>query len=194
MAKYLTKYLSSPTISLKRIKEYNKEAQTVEYVYKSHQSGKIEKEKVDVFTFIGRMVQQILPKGFQRIRYFGLHATKIYKKYEQILTGLFKKVTQVAKGCYKVIKKRYRDRYKEANHGKDPFICSQCGSLMEVSAIWSPKHGFIYDWLEQIKSAPPVTESKAPPVEPETVISQGVQLVFDFFAHLQETERWIKFC
>jgi|GEM_PF-2852785 len=34
-------------------------------------------------TFIGRMVQHILPKGFQRIRYYGLQATKTYEKWAE---------------------------------------------------------------------------------------------------------------
>lgn len=32
-------------------------------------------EEIDALSFIGRMVQHILPKGFQRIRYYGLYAT-----------------------------------------------------------------------------------------------------------------------
>jgi len=40
----------------------------------------IKEESLDVLTFIGRMVQHILPKGFQRIRYYGLQATKTYEK------------------------------------------------------------------------------------------------------------------
>jgi len=44
---------------------------------------------VNVLAFIGRMVQHILPKGFQRIRYYGLQATKTFKKWaEAIKVGL----------------------------------------------------------------------------------------------------------
>lgn len=149
MLVYLTKYISSPTISLRRIKLYDKENRIVEYVYKSHETGKIEKERVDVFTFIGRMVQQILPKGFQRIRYYGLQATKTFEKFMEVLKGVFESIKNVAKGCYKVVKKLYRKRYIETHHGKDPFICSYCGHEMEIFKIWSKKYGFIYDWYEE---------------------------------------------
>ena len=33
-------------------------------------------ETVDVMTFIGRMVQHTMSKGFRRIRYYGVQATK----------------------------------------------------------------------------------------------------------------------
>jgi hypothetical protein len=43
---------------------------TVTYWYRDHmQQGKRRVETVSRTTFIGRMVQHILPKGFQRIRY-----------------------------------------------------------------------------------------------------------------------------
>ncbi|WP_394332141.1 transposase [Piscirickettsia litoralis] len=40
----------------------------------------MEHETIDAVTFIGRMVQHIFPKGFQRVRYFGLQATASFKK------------------------------------------------------------------------------------------------------------------
>ena len=39
-------------------------------------------------TFIGRMVQHILPKGFQRIRYYGLHATSRASRIREELKDL----------------------------------------------------------------------------------------------------------
>ena len=78
LAKYLAKYVVSPPISVRRIMSYD--GQRVKYWYNDHKSGRRKEEEVDVFTFIGRMVQHILPKGMQRIRYYGLHATRIYEK------------------------------------------------------------------------------------------------------------------
>jgi hypothetical protein len=51
------------------------------YWYRSHRAkGKKQKVTVSCETFIGRMVQHILPKGFHRIRYYGLQATCVLKK------------------------------------------------------------------------------------------------------------------
>ena len=58
-----------PPISLRRIDGYD--GQSVTSHYRSHKTERVERERVDVYTFIGRMMQQVFPKGFQRIRYYG---------------------------------------------------------------------------------------------------------------------------
>nr|WP_127924182.1 MULTISPECIES: transposase [unclassified Pseudoalteromonas] len=45
-------------------------------------------ECVDVEAFIGRMVQHILPKGFQRVRYYGLQATASFKKWYEVIARI----------------------------------------------------------------------------------------------------------
>ncbi|MBF0301122.1 MAG: transposase [Oligoflexia bacterium] len=57
LAKYLSKYLFRPAISVKRIIEYDKDKKRVIYEYACHETGKIERTNVSVFEFIGRMVQ-----------------------------------------------------------------------------------------------------------------------------------------
>lgn len=42
-------------------------------------------ETVDAEKFIGRMIQHILPKGFQRVRYYGLQATASFKKWYGVI-------------------------------------------------------------------------------------------------------------
>ena len=46
---------------IRRIDGYDVE--TVRYHYRSHKTESVEEEQVDVYTFIGRMIQHILPKG-----------------------------------------------------------------------------------------------------------------------------------
>jgi Putative transposase len=67
LATYLAKYVVSPPISLRRIDRYD--GHHVAYPYRSHKTERMEWERVDVYTFIGRMVQHTFPKGFQRVRY-----------------------------------------------------------------------------------------------------------------------------
>jgi hypothetical protein len=55
LATYLAKYVVSPPISLRRIDRYD--GQRVTYHYRSHKTDRVERETVDVYTFIGRMVQ-----------------------------------------------------------------------------------------------------------------------------------------
>ena len=97
------------------------------------------------------MIQHIFPKGFQRIRYYGVQATKTYEKIKGIIKKSLSKVKRVVKDAIKIIpKKSYRERYL-ASTGKDPIICPQCGKEMEIWKIWHPKYGVIYDELEQMK-------------------------------------------
>ena len=57
-------------MALSRIVAYDREHGTVTYWYRDHQrGGQRTEESVSRATFIGRMLQHILPKGFQRIRY-----------------------------------------------------------------------------------------------------------------------------
>ncbi len=62
LARYLAKYVASPPIAVSRIVGYD--GQTVTYWYRDHETKKKKKETVPVFTFIGRMVQHIMVKGF----------------------------------------------------------------------------------------------------------------------------------
>lgn len=149
LAKYLAKYLASPPISVRRIINYD--GKTVTYWYNDHESKSKKVESVDVYTFIGRMVQHILPKGFQRIRYYGLQSTKTFVKWIDVVKEGLKLIGRVVKGTYQVLcNKRYRERYKEVS-GHDPMICKHCGEEMDLFRIWHPKYGVIYDELENIK-------------------------------------------
>ena len=62
LARYLAKYVVSPPISLRRIDRYD--GHRVTYHYRSHKSERVERETVDVYTFVGRMVPQCFPKAF----------------------------------------------------------------------------------------------------------------------------------
>ncbi len=149
LAKYLAKYLASPPISVRRIVRY--EDGQVTYWYNDHASKRRKVETVEVFTFIGRMVQHILLKGFQRVRYYGLEYTKQYSKWSEVIQAGLKRIGRLIKGTYQVVSpKNYRARYQEVS-GRDPMICKSCGAEMELFRIWHPKYGVIYDEWEEIK-------------------------------------------
>ena len=147
LARYLMKYVGSPPIALSRIIDYD--GKRVKYWYKDHRTGKREFANVDVLTFIGRMVQHILPKGFQTVRYYGLQATCKVKKVKDKLREIFKGVGRIVAGVFK--KKTYRERIREMT-GKDPFICLHCGSEMVLWEIWIPGYGIVYSEMEELKN------------------------------------------
>lgn len=145
LAHYLAKYVVSPPISLKRIIKYDGEM--VRYWYNDHTTGKREETEVDALTFIGRMVQHILPKGFQRIRYYGLQATCRANKIREEIEGLLNNTgdkcnSNEIRDTYKVT--GYRERIKNS-FGKDPLICTKCGNEMEFRGVWHPEYGWIVD-------------------------------------------------
>lgn len=143
LAKYLAKYVASPPISMKRLVRYR--GDSVTYYYKDHRTKQRKIETVTVETFIGRMVQHILPKGFQRIRYYGLQATKTFAKWCNTVRDGLKKIGRVIKDAYHIVAlNNYRSRHMEAFH-KDPLICSHCNHEMELWKLWHPEYGLLYD-------------------------------------------------
>jgi hypothetical protein len=111
----------------------------------------MEHETVAALPFIGRMVQHVLPKGFQRIRYYGVQATKTFAKVKGMIQAALAKVEGVIKGAVTIISRlTYRQRYEQST-GRDPFRCPYCGEEMAVWRIWHPTYGVIYDEGEVIK-------------------------------------------
>ena len=149
LAYYLAKYVVSPPISLRRILRYD--GQRVRYWYNDHKTKQRQEEEVSALTFIGRMVQHILPKGFHRIRYYGLHATCKVKKVKELLTVLMVALGRLIKGTYRiVVQKTYRERVL-ASTGRDPLQCVRCGGEMMLWQVWHPRYGLVYDELQAIK-------------------------------------------
>ena len=138
-----------PPISLRRIDGYD--GQSVTSHYRSHKTERVERERVDVYTFIGRMMQQVFPKGFQRIRSYGVQATKTVAKIKGLMQEALAKVRGIVKGAIKIIaaqSDRERDRQRS---GRDPLRCPHCHHEMDVWKVWHPKDGVVYDELEAMR-------------------------------------------
>lgn len=149
VARYVAKYVVSPPIAIRRIDRYD--GKHVTYHYRSHRTDRLEHETVPVDTFIGRMVQHTLPKGFKRIRYYGVQATRTFAKVKGMIQAALAKVEGVVKGAVKIIARlTYRQRYEQST-GRDPFRCPHCQHEMELWCIWHPTYGVIYDEGEVIK-------------------------------------------
>jgi hypothetical protein len=144
LAQYLAKYVVSPPISVRRIESYD--GQTVHYWYRDHKTGQIEHETLPVLQFIGRMVQHILPKGFQRIRYYGLHGHVRYQKMREYLAEMIPPETPDDPRGYRVLgPKPFAQRFFES-FGKDPLLCPKCGDDMMLELIYHPKYGTIKEF------------------------------------------------
>jgi Putative transposase len=149
VARYVAKYVVSPLIAVRRIDRYDGEQVT--YHYRSHRTERMEHETVPVDTFIGRIVQHVMPKGFKRIRYYGVQAAKTFAKVKVMIQAALAKVEGVRKGAVKIIARlTYRQRYAQSTE-RDPFTCPHCQGEMAVWRIWHPTYGVIYDEGEVMK-------------------------------------------
>jgi hypothetical protein len=149
LAMYLAKYVVRPPISVRRIDRYD--GHQVTYHYRSHKTDRVERERVDVYTFIGRMIQHVFPKGFKRIRYDGVQATKTFVRVKHLIQEALAKVKGVVKGALKIIAPMtYRQRYQQST-GRDPLLCPYCHHEMGLWKLWHPAYGVLYDELEAIK-------------------------------------------
>lgn len=144
LAQYLAKYVVSPPISVRRIERYD--GQTVRYWYRDHQTQAIQHETLPVLQFIGRMVQHILPKGFQRIRYYGLHSNVRYELVRNRLDNLLPSDTPPDSKGYRVIPRNpFAQRFQDA-FGQDPLLCPRCQTTMELECLYHPDYGVIKDY------------------------------------------------
>jgi len=149
LARDVAQYVVSPPIAVRRIDRYDGERVT--YHYRSHRTERVEHETVAVDMFIGRMVQHTVPKGFKRIRYDGVQATKTFAKVKVMLHEALAKVKGVVKGAVQIIARlTCRQRYEQST-GRDPLICPHCQGAMGLWRIWHPTYGVIYDEVQVIK-------------------------------------------
>src|SRR5262249_28068274 len=89
--------------------------------------------------------QHTMPKGFKRIRYYGVQATKTFAKVKVVIQAALAKVEGVVRGAVQIIARlTYRQRYEQST-GRDPLICPHCRRPMGGWRIWHPTYGVIYD-------------------------------------------------
>src|SRR2546430_4708876 len=97
------------------------------------------------------MVQHPMPKGFKRIRYYGVQATKTFAKGKGVIQAALAKVEGVVKGAVKIIARlTYRQRYEKST-GREPLRCPHCRGQMGLWRIWHPTYAVIDDEVQAIK-------------------------------------------
>ena len=141
LAEYLAKYVVSPPISVRRLEEYD--GQRVRYWYEDHKTQAIQHTTLPVLRFIGRMVQHILPKGFQRIRYFGLHSHTRYQQVREQLARLLPASRSLDPRGYRVLPRPAFTQLFFATFGRDPLLCPRCGKPMEWELLYHPEYGIL---------------------------------------------------
>ncbi len=77
---------------------------------------------MDARLFVGRLVQHILPKGFQRVRYYAIQATASFRKWYEVLA-------RAAGDLVEMMRYTKRISYVELSEevvGRNPLKCLFC--------------------------------------------------------------------
>jgi hypothetical protein len=133
--------ISERCIAVRRLEQYD--GQQVRYWYKDHKTQAIQHVTLPVLHFIGRMVQHILPKGFQRIRYFGLHCHTHYQQIREQLDALLPGGGARDPRGYRVLPRPSFRQLFLATFGQEPLLCPRCGTEMEWELLYHPKYGIL---------------------------------------------------
>jgi hypothetical protein len=141
LAQYLAKYVVSPPISVRRIEQYD--GTTVRYWYEDHQTQAIQHETLPVLRFIGRMVQHILPRGFQRIRYYGLHSHIRYETIRNQLSQILPSRLPVDPRGFRVLPRKPFQLLFQEFWGRDPLLCPRCRLPMQWEVMYHPEYGIL---------------------------------------------------
>ena len=150
LARYLAKYVVSPPIAVRRIEHYD--GRTVRYWYQDHKTDAIQHETLPVLRFVGRMVQHILPKGFQRVRYYGLHSNPHYKAARNQLDKLVPAESPPDPRGYRVLpRKPFAQRFLET-FGEDPLLCPRCETPMKLESVNHPDYGVIKAYFVPVEA------------------------------------------
>jgi hypothetical protein len=79
--KYLANYLVKPPLHESQIEHWNQE--TVTFRYREN-GGAVKRGTVNGPEFVRRVMQHVLPKGFQRVRHYGWLGAAAQKKRDRI--------------------------------------------------------------------------------------------------------------
>jgi hypothetical protein len=149
VAPSLAQYGVRPPIALRRIDRDDGPRGTDHE--RSHKSERVERDTVEVSTFSGRRVPQVLPQGCKRVRYDGVQATKTFEQIKPMMRDALAKVKGLVQGAITIIAPlTSRQRYQQST-GRDPLRCPHCQRAMGVWRIWHPPSGTLSDELEAMK-------------------------------------------
>ena len=120
---------------------------------------KVETMNMKVLDFIGKFLQHLLPKHFQKVRYYGILASMGRKKLQSIQSQL-----QV-----KIPLRRSTAQIVEKLIGAPIDICRNCGASDFVTKEISPNPYWIFDnckGISQVCRPPPRIGSKVETFDP----------------------------
>lgn len=128
---YLGKYLKRPPIGETRIKQYD--GNTVTYEYLDHYTNTMEIMTLPVLDFIARLICHIPDKNFRNIRYYGFLSNRRRGKLLPVVYTLLQMKNVITKKVYLSWRDMIRAAYKY-----DPLQCPFCKTIMVLQSVVLP--------------------------------------------------------
>jgi hypothetical protein len=129
--KYLAPYIFRVALSNNRLESVVNDQVT--FRYRVAESKKTKRCTLPAEAFIGRFLQHVLPKGFVKVRYFGLFSRHKRAMLAQVRVVL--SVGMEGAGGTSIVLQAAR-----ATEAQEPiYTCPACGAVMECTQILAPR-------------------------------------------------------
>jgi hypothetical protein len=122
--KYLTPYIYRVALSNQRLVSMNNS--TVTFRYKPHNTP-WRTMSLDVMSFMQRFLQHVLPKGFQKIRYFGFLHPNAKKRFSALKQHLQENTSEPNDKSASQEKTMPEETAPTRHSPQNPGICPHCG-------------------------------------------------------------------
>ena len=122
--KYLSRYVFRVAISNERIEAFDGER--VRYRWTDSSTGETKRARVEAHGFMRRFLQHVLPKGFQKVRYFGLWASACREQLEIARTALVEHLVAIGQRPRSIDRDEHREDVSVATYLR----CPSCGALL----------------------------------------------------------------
>ena len=140
---HLGKYLKRPPIGETRLKAYD--GNTVTYEFLDHYSNTKQLLSLPVLDFLDRLISHIPDKNFRSIRYYGFLSNRLSGKLLPVVHNLLK----MPKSSSKKVFTPWRKMIKDAFHF-DPLKCPLCKTTMILVSIIYPSRSSLISMHKEI--------------------------------------------
>jgi hypothetical protein len=142
---YLGKYLKRPPIGETRIKSYD--GNSVSFEYLDHYTNSKTIKTLTVEQFIMRLITHIHNRGFRCIRYYGFLANRVRGS---LLTVVHKLLNNPRFNALAKLTKIFWQQLIINTFGTDPLECKNCKQQMQLSSVTFVKNISLFDLHQHI--------------------------------------------
>jgi hypothetical protein len=105
---------------------------------RSHKTERGARERGEVSTLLGRMIQPGFPQGCKRMRYDGVPAPKTWAQVTPLMQAALAQVKGVVKGALKSIAPMTSRQRSQQRPGRAPCLCPDWHHELGIGQLWHP--------------------------------------------------------